>query len=194
MTPIIISICGNIGCGKTTLLNLLSQDGFKCMLEGIKDWGDILELSYSEPEKYSLAFQLRIISEQTLQKESILKMNEKNVFIERSSDDGRHVFVNAKKQLSHLDDVMIAEFDRWVNIHKMGIQPHKTVYLRTTPEIAAERIQKRQQAGDSFIDKEYLKMLHELYEKRYSSDPNILILEGLSPQESANKIKEWISK
>lgn len=195
MPPTIISICGNIGCGKTTLLNLLHDvDGFHCMLEGIKDWGDILELSYSNPEKYSLAFQLRIISEQTLQKEAIMKMNEENVFIERSSDDGRYVFVNAKKKLSHLDDVMIAEFDRWVNIHGMGIHPDKIVYLRTTPEVAAKRIKERQQAGDSFVDMEYLQMLHELYDQRYLSDPNVLILEGFTAQENAEKVKEWLNK
>lgn len=206
MTPRIISICGNIGCGKTTLLNYLSKKyNMKCLLEGIKDWGEILELSYSEPEKYSMSFQLRIISEQTLQKEEIDKMNENFVFIERSSDDGRHVFINVKKNDGYLDNIMINEIDRWCNIHKMGILPDLIVYLRTEPKMALTRIQQRQQSGDSFISLDFLEKLHFLYEQRYTKNikndypkfsplENVLVIENCTVEETAEKIFEWLKQ
>lgn len=193
--PLIISICGNIGCGKTTVLNLLSQRGYKCCLEGIKDWGALLEKSYEDPKTYSLAFQLRIVSEQTLQREYIETLSEPLVFIERSSEDGRHVFLNAKYEQGHVDDVMVTEFDRWIQIHRMGIHPVYTFYLRTTPVQAHERIMKRHQVGDEFIELDYLQMLHRLYDDYYLQGRiNTTVLQNLSPEETVSCIVETINK
>lgn len=186
--PMIISVCGNIGCGKTTVLNLLSERGYKCHLEGIKDWGALLEKSYEDPKTYSLAFQLRIISEQTLQREHILTLSNPQVFIERSSEDGRNVFLNAKFAQGYVDQVMVDEFDRWVNIHHMGIHPDYTFYLRTTPEQAYDRIMKRHQVGDDFIDVGYLQLLHELYDNYYHNRYGVTTLQNLSPEETVEQI------
>lgn len=186
--PLIIAISGNIACGKTTLMKMIAEKyNKKCFLEGIKDWGELLEKSYSDPKRYSLAFQLRIVSEQTLQKKEILEdyLNEDVVFIERSSDDGRYVFIEAKKELGHVDDTMIYEFDRWFNIHNMGIFPDLTVYLQTSVDIVYSRIMKRHQSGDALIERDYLELLHSLYEKRYSPPSSS---DGeYSPHESSSK-------
>lgn len=192
--PLIISICGNIGCGKTTILNMLSQRGYKCCLEGIKDWGDLLEKSYEDPKTYSLAFQLRIVSEQTLQREYINSLPDAVVLIERSSEDGRHVFLNAKHEQKYVDDVIVREFDRWIQIHHMGIHPDYTFYLRTTPEQAHDRIMKRHQIGDEFIDLEYLQMLHRLYDNYYlGNQADVTVFQDLSPEETVSRIIEVIS-
>jgi len=165
--PRIISVSGNIGSGKTTFMKHLATQGEHCWLEGIHDWGELLDLSYKYPDKYSLAFQLRIVSEQTLQKQAIEKINVEKVYTERTSDDGRHVFVNAKLELGHLDDHMVKEFDNWINVHHMGIIPDEVIYIRVEPEVAFERIQKRNQPGDDKITFEYIQMLHRLYDQRY---------------------------
>lgn len=173
--PRIISICGNIGCGKSTVLRLLKKR-FSCMLEAISDWKVLLEKFYLEPEKYFMALQLRIISDQTLQKEQIEKMTEKFVFIERSTDDGRKVFINVNKEMGIVDDLMVDEIDRWIKVHEMGIQPDITIYLENNPENSLERISHRAHPGDENISLDYLSQLHKYYQMYYKDKPEVICM------------------
>jgi deoxyadenosine/deoxycytidine kinase len=55
----IISIAGNIGVGKSTLLKRLESMGHTVMFEGINRgaWGGLLKKYYDDPKKYAYLFQ-----------------------------------------------------------------------------------------------------------------------------------------
>lgn len=202
----IISICGNIACGKSTLMRYLRDEmGMKVHLEQISEWGKLLEKSYTDPHRYTVPFQLRVVSDQTLQREQISAMEGDDVvFIERSSDDGRYIFIEAKKQDGFIDDMIVAEFDRWFDVHKMGIQPDLTIYLQISPEKAYTRCANRHQTGDSEIGLPLLQQLHDLYEKRYNPEvesqskypfpDKVLILTPDTVEEMAKKVISFVGK
>lgn len=201
----IVSICGNIACGKSTLMRYLREKlGMNIYLEQISEWGELLEKSYAEPHRYTVPFQLRIVSDQTLQREEILSSpGEGPIFIERSSDDGRHIFIEVKKEDGYVDDLIIAEFDRWFDVHKMGIQPDLVIYLQIDPKVAFSRCEKRHQSGDSFIALEFLERLHSLYEKRYNPEvkegnkypfpEKVLILGEDTVENLANRVVHFVN-
>jgi deoxyadenosine/deoxycytidine kinase len=58
-----IVIDGNIGSGKTTQLDILTNENFQVVKEPIEKWP--LDLFYSDPERWGFLFQLIIL--QTLQ-------------------------------------------------------------------------------------------------------------------------------
>lgn len=201
MAPIKIAIVGNISAGKSTIMNRLTEAGSVCFKEGISDWGNLLELSYANPHRYSLLFQLRIVSEQTLQSRNIDSMSDKIVYTERCSDDGLHAFMKAKQAQGYIDEHEIKEFQRWFTVLNLGLIPDLVIYLKTDPNVVFERLQRRKQVGDDFIDLEYLQLLHDLYEKRYNPDiegdkfpdsDSVLILENLSIDATLEKILAWV--
>ena len=68
----IISIGGNIGSGKSTLMNTLQdtariakqmQKTWKIIPEPVDKWGNWLNLFYSDMSKYSFGFQMKILYE-----------------------------------------------------------------------------------------------------------------------------------
>ena len=58
-----IAIDGNIGCGKSTVIEKLKNwtDFKKVYSEDIASWGDWLEKYYEDPKKYALGFQLTVL-------------------------------------------------------------------------------------------------------------------------------------
>jgi deoxyadenosine/deoxycytidine kinase len=65
--PIIISVKGLIGSGKTVLINeclepLLTKGGYrvKFIKEPVDEWTEILPLFYKDPKKYSYHFQIKL--------------------------------------------------------------------------------------------------------------------------------------
>jgi deoxyadenosine/deoxycytidine kinase len=191
--PLRISVAGNIASGKSTLMRSLSAVGEYCMLEGISDWGDLLKLSYSDPLRYTIPFQLRIVYEQTVQQKKIRTLNVPRVFTERSSEDGRHVFMEAKKAEGYIDDIQIKEFERWFELEWMGLHPHRVVYLCTPPDVCFQRKNERKQAGDDGVSKELLDLLHGLYEKLYGKySDRVLVLEPAPVEDQIKKIFEWL--
>ena len=50
----VVSINGNIACGKSTLLRALKDNGYEVVTEGLNrgEWGNVLELYYENPKRY----------------------------------------------------------------------------------------------------------------------------------------------
>ena len=62
----IITISGNIGCGKTTIIDELNNifntnESYKIFKEPIDSWGSWLDLFYTNPDKYSFPFQMKVL-------------------------------------------------------------------------------------------------------------------------------------
>ena len=158
-----IYIEGNIGVGKTTLLNNLKNYHFNVITEPVEQWGEILKLYYNDKKKYAFRFQMKILLTWI---EKFITLNNTDVyFTERSLFSGREVFFKLTCENGHVNNKDILEynecFDKLLNISciKDIVKPKAYIYLRTSPEICHERVKKRNRIGEEHITLEYLQTL-----------------------------------
>ncbi|XP_043227068.1 deoxynucleoside kinase-like isoform X3 [Amphibalanus amphitrite] len=167
-----ITICveGNIGSGKTTLLDHFAQfPEVKTISEPVNKWRDagghnLLELMYSDPARYSCMFQsyvqLTMMDNHTAPVEKPIKM------MERSIHSGRYCFIENLHRGGLMADAEYAVLDQWFQwiTANVNVQPDLIVYLRTSPEVALERIRRRSRDEERAIPESYVRALHELHE------------------------------
>ena len=153
----IISIEGNIGSGKSTILKEL-KDHFKdvkniiFLQEPVSEWNTIKDISgktilskfYEDQKKYSFAFQMMAyISRLALLKKAIEENPNGIIITERCLDTDRYVFAKMLYDNGKIEDVeyqiYLKWFDHFINIG--GI--HKVIYLKADSNICFYRINKR---------------------------------------------------
>lgn len=177
-TPIIISIDGNIGSGKSTLFTYLKEyyknDTSIGFLEepvdqwnSIKDENDIpiLKNLYGNPSKYAFRFQMMAyISRLSLLRKKI-KTNKFNIIItERSVNTDKNVFAKMlydDKMIEH-DEYSI--YNMWFNEFLENIKIAGIIYVCATPNTCFHRIKKRNRYGEENVPIEYLEKCHNYHE------------------------------
>lgn len=84
---IIISLDGNIGAGKSSILKELKNIGYIIFPEDIDTWQPILDNFYNDPKRWSFTLQIAIINNLRDQYNQINELLQTNsfVFIEKSS-------------------------------------------------------------------------------------------------------------
>jgi deoxyadenosine/deoxycytidine kinase len=195
-----VAIEGNIGAGKTTLAHQLvnycdQYDSVKFELfeEPVSEWKcfgqqqtNLLNLMYENPTKYSFDFQLAALLTKCEQLYNYTKSTKTNILVERTIEAQTMVFVPHLKLNNHLTDCQYEILIRIMNfqIKMNNLKPDLYIYLRTTPEIAKQRIKKRGRMEEKDINIEYLQELHDKYEKWFENPAeNIIIINGDEPIE-----------
>jgi deoxyadenosine/deoxycytidine kinase len=179
-----VVIDGNIGSGKTTQLNLFQDKGFRVHREPIDDWP--LEVFYSNPERWQLMFQLRVI--QTLP-EIKFNTDKRFHFFERSKFSALHVFWQYAldcQLVSYWEDIVLRDV-----YDKVKCEPDLYIYIRRSPIECFRSIQRRNQAGDSKVELKYIERLSTLYEKMIHKIPcpvHIIEADGRDPDEVHREI------
>lgn len=161
MTVIIID--GNIGSGKSTIIERLKKDNLLTIPETIDNFKPWLKLYYKNMDKYALGFQLEVLLSHMKLKNLI---NSKSInVLERSPLSCLYIFGKYLLDKGILSDI---EHDLCVRINnEYGWIPSNIIYLQTSPEIAHQRILKRDRDGENNISKDYLKNLNKYYNKLY---------------------------
>lgn len=157
----IISIGGNIGCGKTTIIDKLQKLSPDVVFkEPLEKWGSWLEMFYTHPTKCAFPFQMKVLLE-------FLYFNEthknKVVITERSPLDSLHVFCKTLRDENHISEMEYTLFEEFVRT--IGWKPDAYIYLRADPEVCVERIQQRARECESKIDPTYIHQIHDAHEK-----------------------------
>jgi deoxyadenosine/deoxycytidine kinase len=192
---ILISIEGDIGAGKTTLINKMRTmyPNWHFIPEPIETWqnlktveGDnLLELFYKNKDRYSYTFQNCALLSRALNIKLTIDKWKKdcdinpalakhNVFLtERCLETDFHVFA----QMLYDDGCMnLVEWDlykMWYNYVKSQSYPLSgIIYVTTPPEICADRIKQRGRKGEDGIPIGYLENLDK-YQKRWLHSENI---------------------
>jgi deoxyadenosine/deoxycytidine kinase len=177
-----VVIDGNIGSGKTTQLNLLEKRGLKVRREPIDEWP--LEEFYKDPSRWAFYFHMVIL--QTLRP---IRTRETIVY-ERSLLSSRWVFWPVLVKQGHVtkgeDQVYSKFYDQFV------WYPDLYIFLSKKPELAWEHIQKRHQAGDSGVTKEYWAELDEEYKNLIMKVP--CIVRVINANRTVEEIHEEIYK
>lgn len=186
-----ILVEGNIGAGKTTFLSHISRyDNVHTIPEPLEKWTNLngfnlLERMYENPNKWSYTFQNYALLTQL---ENHLMISEKDVKImERSMYSSRYCFGEALLHEKKIERESFEVYNKWFEYASKHIenQTDLIVYLRTTPEIAFQRMQRRKRTEENAVSFEYVVRLHNLHE-------SWLFYKGYNTIETKSKIPIFI--
>ncbi|OIP01991.1 MAG: hypothetical protein AUJ98_02750 [Bacteroidetes bacterium CG2_30_33_31] len=192
-----ISIEGNIGAGKTSLVNLLANDcDAKMILEEFED-NSFLPKFYSEPERYAFPLELSFLAQRFQQlKDSI---SNRDLFKSFTISDYivSKSLIFARKTLQEDEYVLYQKL--FEIIHLSIPKPDLFVYLHVNIKNLQENIKKRGRDYELAISDDYLQSIQESYFDfiRQQSNLRILIidtnfLDFVNRREDYFRIKEII--
>ncbi|XP_054269663.1 deoxynucleoside kinase-like isoform X1 [Macrosteles quadrilineatus] len=169
--PLRVSIEGNIGCGKSTLINYFKKfSEVDSRPEPLDSWKNVqghnlLMLTYAEPQRWNFTFQHYVqLSRLSLQ---VLESEHKIQIFERSLQNNRYCFVEMAHKAGLLADpdyVAMCEWYDWIE-NNLDIGLDLIVYLRSDPVVVYERMQRRGRPEESPVSLQYLTDLHNSYER-----------------------------
>jgi deoxyadenosine/deoxycytidine kinase len=216
--PRIISIEGNIGSGKSTILDKI-EDAYHQMgrtdvvilREPVNEWSSfkdcdisgkektILELFYQDSQKYSFVFQILVyLSIKNSIQKAILQHPECKIIIcERSILASRNVFAKMLKNDGLMSNVEYQVYEKFVSDREgddMPFEPDAIVYLDADPSVCLNRIGRRNRQGESNIDIEYMekcKTFHNEWIYETNSKPFIKL--NVDTEDEVKR-QEWIGE
>lgn len=179
----IISVEGNIGAGKTTILDKMQKENINQTIvfirepvdlwEEVKDSENVTILSkfYENPDKYSFQFQIMAFTTRLrLLKQTIAENPQAKLFIcERSLEADKEIFATMLYEDNHMDEISYNIYKQC--FHDALEDKYKLsgiIYLNTNPVTSFERIVKRNREGESNITMTYLEKCHRAHEVWFS--------------------------
>jgi deoxyadenosine/deoxycytidine kinase len=166
----IVTIDGNIGAGKTTVLEYIGSldPKIRLDLEPVAKWQPWLDKMYLSGTGV-FEFQTRVWLDRCWPK---MPNDNEVLFIERSPLFQLGVFVPANitngKLTKDQGDIVNELYDKTLNMW----QPDVYIYLQSDPAKCAERIIRRGRNSEDNIQITYLKELHNLHEATTTSSHN----------------------
>lgn len=191
----IISVEGNIGAGKTTILDTIAsklqteQPSRKIVIvrEPVDEWSEIkdpitgetiLQKFYSDVHRYSFAFQVMAFATRiSAIKNAIRAHPECDVFLcERSLDADGFIFAKMMYDDGAIDPVSYQVYRKIYESTVDEFPLHKIMYLNISPELCSERILKRARNGEENISLDYLRRCYD-YHESWIRNTNIPVVE-----------------
>lgn len=171
---------GNIGAGKSTLLDKIGErygDRFVLIQEPVDEWStfkdkhgkSIFEHFYEDKPRYSFMFQVFVMQSRLKRfLDAIRDHPDAVVFMERSLYSDYYVFADMLHTQGLISDMEYSVYKAlWHNLVAHFLREHVkgVIYLYVEPEVALERIRKRNRNGEGAIALDYLKDLHAQHQK-----------------------------
>ena len=196
----IFSIEGNIGSGKSTLVDYLNRNlpilhdtrsdftRVVYLQEPVDEWTTfvdehrvpILTHFYQNPEKYAFSFQMMAyISRISRLRQAIRENNNNNTVIicERSVDTDKNVFAKMLYEDKKINEIDYKIYLNWFSEFTRDIPISNIIYLKTSPEVCKDRIEQRGREGEN-IPIEYLTRCHEYHNSWIESNTENFIIDG----------------
>jgi deoxyadenosine/deoxycytidine kinase len=174
----IISIEGNIGAGKTTILEKL-QRLFKNnrnilflreplhIWESIQDSNgeSILAKFYANPTAYAFTFQVMAFVTRVSMLRKAIKENPncQMIICERSLEADRNVFAKMLYDDNMIEDINYKVYLQFYEEYKEDFKLDGIVYIDSDADVCYNRIKKRSRTGEEGVPLEYLKNCQEYH-------------------------------
>ncbi len=174
-----IAIAGNIGCGKTTLTNMLAKHyGWTPRFESV-EYNPYLEDFYADMSRWSFNLQIYFLNKRFQDVVDISKTNETIIQDRTIYEDARIFAPNLYEQgnMSERDFNNYCDlFDLMMSLVKM---PDLLIYIRSSIPNLVAQIQKRGREYEASMRIDYLQGLNDKYEKWISEyKGKLLIIDG----------------
>lgn len=204
----ILSIDGNIGAGKTTLVEALKRAHPEWVFvdEPVNQWmqltdekeRSLLSLFYEDSDKWGFAFQMYALLTRTIALRKAIEANPGAVIItERCYQTDYNVFAKMMHDDKKLDLLQWKIYQGMYTELVAGIPIDHIVYLTCSADTCDERIHIRNRKGEESIPLSYLQKLDHYHHEwlRSTSTPHtILCTEDSIPMEYKMKQIEDICK
>ena len=187
----IYTIDGNIGCGKTSVLNYLHKyKNIQIDLEPVDKWKTFLDNIYLSKTGY-FNFQLKVWLDRAWIQE---KDNKSIILMERSPFFIRNTFNKNDYNNNNINEdeynVINEMYNKTDNIWKSNLY----IYLRSSPKRCLERINYRGRINEMNITIDHIINIHNLHEETYKiavdEKLNIVVIDV--DNKSINEIAEEI--
>lgn len=207
----IISVEGNIGSGKSTLVESLRKNyNGRCnvcfLQEPVDIWNNIRDVAgnsmitkfYNNVEKYSFSFQMMAyISRLSLLRDA-LKKDYDVIVVERSMYTDKMVFAKMLYHDNKMEDVEYQIYNKWFDEFVNDIPPIDIIYVKTSPTVSLERIKKRARHGET-ISLEYLQNCWTYHENWINDDcdtyRNKIVIQGdVDIEKDPDMLKVWLAR
>ena len=186
--PRIVSLEGNIGAGKTTIMDTLKEKyandpRFLFVEEPVQMWEQICDKSgknmikkyYENPIKYAFAFQIMAFQTRLqLLKEAIAYAAEyeevTTIVMERSLDADYHIFAKMLAEEGVMEDV---EHEIYVQMSTEALKEYGVdgiIWLDTDYEECFRRVAKRAREGEEALEMRYLRKCSEYHVEWLGAD------------------------
>jgi deoxyadenosine/deoxycytidine kinase/ribonuclease HI len=189
--PVIISIDGNIGSGKSTLYTDLQKyyhdrNDICFVPEPVDDWtkivdGDntpILTNLYKDTKKYAFRFQMMAyISRLHLLRQKVKENKYRVIISERSVQTDRNVFAKMLFDDGMIEDDEYQIYNQWFDEFLDDMTLGGIIYVRAEPNVCAERVIMRGREGET-IPIEYLEKCHQYHEDWLKNSINKITIEA----------------
>jgi deoxyadenosine/deoxycytidine kinase len=169
MMPRIISIEGNIGAGKTTLIQQIEDlhlPNVMVLREPVDEWmkvqdstgKNILEHYYSDPKKYAFTFQTVAFHTRLANITKAVQSGSQIIVCERSLQSDANIFAKMLFEDGTMDEISYCAYE---SIYQDGMNKYPldaVIYLDVPPETCKERIIMRRRSGEESISLAYLSL------------------------------------
>lgn len=206
--PILISIEGNIGAGKSTILKALKEKHpeWTFIDEPVDTWTSLknekgeslLELFYHDQRRWAYTFQnCAVLSRYQLIEGAIATTQAtkqypgKHIYLtERSLETDYNVFAKMLHDDGKIDALEFSLYEKWYReLQKKSTPLHSIVLVNTIPTTCVERIKGRHREGEEGIPLAYLENLNA-YQNKWLDNIHIPVLKTASVEE----IEEFVEK
>jgi deoxyadenosine/deoxycytidine kinase len=189
--PKLVSIDGNVGSGKSTLISLLKQrynniyfakepvDIWKSLTDN--DGKDILSYFYTDKKRWGYTFQNLAFITRKMELDNAMKSGYDLIITERSTLTDSNIFAKMLYENECLTDIEMNIYKFWLNEYNFKVD--KQIYLRTSVDNCLNRIRKRNRVGEEEIDINYLGQLDDkhndwILDQNQSGETEKLIING----------------
>jgi deoxyadenosine/deoxycytidine kinase len=173
-TPPHFVVEGNIGAGKSTFLRIIEEKlHIDVVYEPTDKWNvgqkdNPLDLFYKDTKRWAYTFQTyAFITRVQAQLEHMRSIDTtKPQVYERSVYCDRFCFAKNCFEMGTMTEMEWSIYKEWFSwlVESYTAKPSGFIYLRTTPDVCYERIQKRSRCEESSVPKSYLELLHNKHE------------------------------
>jgi deoxycitidine kinase len=205
----VISIEGNIGAGKTTLITAIEKIADKsfCVLrEPVHLWEKvrdphtdetILEKFYRDSKTYAFPFQVMAFQTRLQEFRRVLSENRdcKVLFCERSLEADANIFAKMLHDDGFIEPIC---YDIYKQMYESAIAEFSVdqfVYMRVDPQICSERIVMRGRQGEEAIPLEYLEKCHTYHSEWMNTENNVVALSEREASEllaDPELLQKWV--
>jgi deoxyadenosine/deoxycytidine kinase len=179
--PFTISLEGNVGSGKTRLINYLKeQDDMKGIIfidEQLDKWQNfngknLLKMFYENPKRWSFTFQscalLSMIERQLPSENAEIRI------MERSPCSSLKIFAHSMFTSGYISEVEKDTLTNWLKLLNdsgtVNLKLDGIVYVKTSVPVAMDRISFRNREGEEHLTEGYAEELDKAHEKWLSED------------------------
>jgi deoxyadenosine/deoxycytidine kinase len=160
-----VAIAGNIGSGKTTLTEILTNRyGAKAYYEQTDN--PYIDDFYNNMSRWAFHLQISFLGSRIEQTLDMMSSGDKTIIQDRTIYEDAHIFADNLHQMGLISSRDFATYMKIFDLTTTLIpQPDVLIYLRASIPTLVAQIKRRGRAYEMNIDEQYLSSLNEKYEE-----------------------------